>query len=71
MALLEVPGDQRVAGGLEGGLNEARAGDDVAVLLALDVVVGIAEEVEQLAPLQAESQCRGLAAEGLAVEEGC
>lgn len=56
LALLEVPGDQAVARALEGVLDEAGAGDDVAVLLALDVVGGILEEVEELPSLEPKAE---------------
>lgn len=55
LALLEVPGDQAVAGALEAGLDEAGPGDDVAVLVALDVVGRVLEDVQQLAALEAEA----------------
>lgn len=54
LALLEVPGDQAVAVGLELLLDKAGTGDDVAVLVALDVVVGVLEDVQQLSALEAE-----------------
>lgn len=40
---------------LEAYLDEARAGDHVAVLFALNVIGGILEDVDQLAALQAEA----------------
>jgi hypothetical protein len=63
-ALFEVPGDKGVAGGFERGLDVAGACDDVAVLVALDVVVRIAEQVEELAALQAKAKRRGAAVIG-------
>ena len=57
LPFLKVPGNQPVARVLEGALDEAGAGDDVAVLLALDVVVGVLEEVQQLAALESKADC--------------
>lgn len=64
LALLKVPGDQVVAGSLELGLDEAGACDDVAVLVALDVVVGVLEDVQQLAALEAKADRALVAARG-------
>ena len=62
LALLEVPGDEAVAVLLELVLDEAGAGDDVPVLVAFDVVLGVLEDVQQLAALEAESRQAFLAA---------
>lgn len=46
---------------LEGRLDEAGARDYVAVLVALDVVVGVAEDVEKFTAFQSQAEGGGAA----------